>query len=55
MRVGYGADRSSRFDRHGEISIAEAAVRGAAKVSLTNAVTMPETPNAIPHGVSTNG
>lgn len=49
MRVGCGADRSSRFDRHGEISIAEAAVRGAPKARLTDAVTMLETPNAIPH------
>jgi hypothetical protein len=43
--VHRGAGGCSRFDRHGEISIAEAVRSGAPNRSLTDAVTMSEAPN----------
>jgi hypothetical protein len=44
MMVGCSAGGSSRFDRHGEISIAAAVRSGAANLSLTDAVTMSAAP-----------
>ena len=49
MMVGCVAGGSSRFSRHGEISIAEAAQFGAQSKSVTDAVTMSAAPKRNPH------